>query len=557
MGSWTDETLDGLFAEQVVARGDHLAVVDPANRQALMGSDPRRVTWQELDSEVTALAAKLLDLGLKRGSILGVQLPNSIELVEVYLAAWSIGVIVSPLAMQYREYEVATMAGAGKFEVLVTTSRFGDRNPAQSVISVREQIPTLRLVVAFGVDEEGRSHDSDDIVPVDPRAATDADRARVADVRAADPNDPNDCVTICWTSGTESAPKGVPRTHYDWLAFSWVTLDAPRVVADDVLLNPFPMINMAGINGIFLPWLRSGATLVQHHPFDAPTYFGQIAKERVTYTLAPPALLWQLLNNEELLAKVDLSSLTRMGSGSAPLQPAMVTGWQERFGIGVINFFGSNEGVGLLSSVEDFPEPEIRATYFPNYGAPGVTWSARSSEWVELKLVDGAGDVVTEPGIPGELYIRGPMVFPGYLNGETLPDPFDDEDYFRTGDIFEIAGDDNQYLRYLDRGKDLVIRGGMNIAPAELESLISAHPDIVEVAVVGDPDTVMGERVAVVVVPKPGKEITLEDVVALLKERKVASYKLPERLEIRESLPRNPLGKILKRELRRDTQPVQ
>ncbi len=138
------------------------------------------------------------------------------------------------------------------------------------------------------------------------------------------------------------------------------------MVVDDVLLNPFPMINMAGINGMLLPWLvMGGATLVQHHPFDAPTFFRQIAVERVTYTIAPPALMWMLLNNEDLLAKIDLSSLTRIGSGSAPLQPAMVRGWQKRFGLSVINFFGSNEGVSLLSSPEDFPDPDIRAQFFP------------------------------------------------------------------------------------------------------------------------------------------------------------------------------------------------
>lgn len=553
-GWWTDRTLDRVFREQVSARGDATAIVDPANRADLVGSQPRRLTWNELESEVVHLAARLLDHGIGRGDVVGVQLPNSVELVEVYLAAWSIGAIVSPLAMQYREHEIVTMSNKGGFAILLTVEKFGGRPTAAEVVAVRHAIPSLRSVLTIGAAEENSGTADAHIVP---GPASDTDRGRVEALRTADPNDPNDCVTICWTSGTEGEPKGVQRTHYDWLAFSIATIDAPRVVVDDVLLNPFPMINMAGINGMLLPWLVMGATLVQHHPFDAPTFFRQIAVERVTYTIAPPALMWMLLNNEDLLAKIDLSSLTRIGSGSAPLQPAMVRGWQKRFGLSVINFFGSNEGVSLLSSPEDFPDPDIRAQFFPRYGAEGIRWSSRIAERVSVMLVDlETGEEITEPGRPGELRIAGPAVFPGYIGGADLPSPFDDDGYLKTGDIFEIAGDRNQYLRYVDRSKDLIIRGGMNIAPVELEGIIAEHPAVAEVAVVGDPDTVLGEKVAAVVVCRAGASLTLDELVAFLKERKIASFKLPERLEVREVLPRNAVGKLLKRELRRTPTPV-
>ena len=549
-GWWSDETVDQLLDRQVAERPDELAVVDPANRADLLGSAPRRLTWGELDAEVVSLAARLDDLGLRRGDVLGVQLPNAIELVEVYLAAWSLGIVVSPLPMQYRQREILGMANQAEFAAFVTSATFGGRSPVLDVLDVRDQVPSLRAVAVFG-DPSELADVPGGVESWAPAAATEAERAQVASRRADDPNDANDCLTICWTSGTESEPKGVPRAHLEWLAICWATVDAPRVVAEDVLLNPFPMVNMAGINGMFLPWLRTGCVLVQHHPFDLPTFLQQIAVERVTYTVAPPALLWMLLHNEELLAKADLSSLTRLGSGSVPLQPAMVRGWQEKFGIGVINFFGSNEGIGLLSSVEDFPDPDDRAQFFPRYGAPGVTWSSRLSEQVGVKLVDPAtGDEITEPGVPGELRLDGPTVFAGYLNPEGRANPFDEEGYLRTGDIFEIAGDRDQFLRYLDRAKDLVIRGGMNIAPAELEGLIGDHPDVVDVAVIGDPDEVLGERVAAVVTLRPGATMTLDELVAFLRGKQIASYKLPERLAVRDELPRNPVGKILKRELR-------
>jgi acyl-CoA synthetase len=554
-GWWTDETVDRLFADQVRTRPGELAVVDPANREALLGSPPRRLTWAQLDAEVTHLAAVLLGLGLCRGDVLGVQLPNTVELVEVYLAAWATGIVVSPLPMQYREREVLGMGTQADFAAYVTVARFGDRAPAADVLALRDRMPSLQHVVALGpaietiaaTDGEG----VDGFVVVNPAPATEEERARVAGHVAADPNDPNDALTICWTSGTESEPKGVPRCHLDWLAVCWATVDAPEVVAEDVLLNPFPMVNMAGISGMFLPWLRTGCVLVQHHPFDLPTFLSQIATERATYTVAPPALLWMLLHNEPLLSQVDLSSLTRIGSGSVPLQPAMVRGWQEKHGIGIINFFGSNEGVGLLSSPADFPDPDERARFFPRYGAPGASWSSRVSGWIDTRLVDVVtGEDIDEPGVSGEMRLNGPTVFAGYLNGERLPSPFDEQGYLRSGDLFEIAGDRGQFLRYLDRTKDLVIRGGMNIASAEIEGLIAEHPAVVDVAVIGDPDEVLGERVAAVVSLAPGASLTLDELVTFLRDRHIASFKLPERLEVREELPRNPVGKVLKRLLR-------
>ncbi|MEO6879387.1 MAG: fatty acid--CoA ligase family protein, partial [Mycobacteriaceae bacterium] len=461
-----------------------------------------------------------------------------------------LGIVVSPLPMPYREHELVEMGTQAAFRAHLTLRRFGDRHPAQEARAVQDQLPRLETVIAYGPPDTA-SGATEGVLDLGPTPATDADRAAVRQRRQEDPSDPNDPVTICWTSGTENTPKGVPRCHHDWLAVAWGTTDAPRVVTEDVLLNPFPMVNMAGISGMLLPWLRTGCVLVQHHPFHLPTLLTQIAQEHITYTVAPPALLWMLLHDEALLAATDLSSLTRIGSGSVPLPPAMVRGWQERFGIGVINFFGSNEGVGLLCSPADVADPDERARYFPRYGAPGVTWSTRVAEWVGVRLVDlVTGQDITEPGRPGELRISGPTVFAGYLHGAQRASPFDERGWLRSGDLFEIAGERGEYLRFLDRVTDVVIRGGANIAPAELEGLIGQHPAVSDVAVIGDPDPVLGERVAAVVTLHPGTELTLAELVGFLRGHRVASFKLPERLEVRDVLPRNPVGKILRRGLR-------
>ncbi|MFI9555720.1 class I adenylate-forming enzyme family protein [Nonomuraea endophytica] len=508
-GWWTEDTIDQLLRTHVAARPGVLAIVDPLDKATHLDGPIKRLTWAELDAEVDRIAGVLHARGIGPGDVVAVQLPNSVELAVTFLAVVRLGAGVTPFPVQYREYELAQLLPLSGASLLVTGRDC--RAPAGT--------PTL----SWPADLEGVH------APAPP--------PRTAD--------PAERVTICWTSGTEATPKGVPRCHYDWLAVESVCTAAPALTAGDVILNPFPMVNMAGIGGVFLPWLRSGALLVQHHPFDLPTYLAQIAAERVTYTLAPPALLTLLLHQEAILAKTDISSLTRIGSGSAPLPPPMVRGWQEKHGIAIINFFGSNEGVALLSDPAHMPDPEIRARYFPRPGAPGAP---ALLDRVSTKLVTPDGQEITEPGVPGELRLSGPTVFAGYLPGTAVAEPFDEDGYLRTGDLFEIAGEHGQYLRYVDRAKDIIIRGGMNIAPAELEGLLAGHPAVAESAVAGYSDDVLGEKVCAVVVPKG--EISLESVVVFLRDKGIASYKLPERLEIVEALPRSPVGKILKRELK-------
>jgi acyl-CoA synthetase (AMP-forming)/AMP-acid ligase II len=488
---------------------------------------------------VDRLAASLLRTGIRAGDVVGVQLPNIAEFVATYLAVIRIGGIVSPLPVQYREYELEMLARLGGFDAFVTTSRIGDRQSAMIAAGELADLPVL----AFGAGATAG------VVHLDGAPATPADRALVAERphRA----DPNECVTICWTSGTESAPKAVPRCHYDWLAISWAPQDGPELTADDVILNPFPLVDMASIAGTLLPWLRVGATYVLHHPFTLPTFVRQIAEEQVTYTVAPPSVLTLLLHNEELLRDIDLRSLRAIASGSAPLAPSMVRGWQERLGIAVINMFGSNEGVCLMSAPADFPDPGDRARFFPRYGHDGTTWSTRVGGRMSLRLVDlETGEEITEPGRPGELRIDGPTVFAGYLPGTTDAVPFDDQGYLRTGDVFAIDGDRGQYLRYVDRRKDLIVRGGRTIAPLEIECLLARHPSVAEVAVVGYPDPMLGAKACAFVVVRTGAVVDADALLDHLRRLRIAPYKLPERFVFVDRLPRNPVGKVTKRTLR-------
>jgi acyl-CoA synthetase (AMP-forming)/AMP-acid ligase II len=548
-GYWTDDMIDALLRERVAVHGDVRAIVDPLNRAALMGGPVRTLTWPELDEQVSRLAQVLLETGIGAGDVVGVQLPNTVEIAVAFLAIVRIGAIVAPFPVQYRSYELTHLSAVAQVKLFITASRIGSRPAAEEIAGLRAQIPSLRTVAAFGDEVPDGKDWPEGVLGLDGRITAAEDRSGLADYLRGWSADPNDCVTICWTSGTESTPKGVQRTHYDWMAMCTSTVEGPDLTAGDVLLNPFPMVNMAGINGMFLPWLKVGGLLVQHHPFDLATFLAQIEQYRTTYTVAPPALLTTLLHNEALLAQTDISSLRMLGSGSTPLAPSLLQGWHDRYGIEILNFYGSNEGIALLGTAKDIPDPSVRALYFPRYGARD--WSFSMARWTLARIVDPqTGQEITSGGVPGELRIKGPGVFPGYLPASGVPDPFDDDGYLRTGDLLEIGGDELQYLHYVDRSKDIVVRGGMKISAAELEGFISGHPAVADVAVVAYPDEVLGEKACAVVVPRPGQTVTLTEITDFLRGLGIATFKLPERLELRKDLPRNPLGKVLKRHLR-------
>lgn len=361
----------------------------------------------------------------------------------------------------------------------------------------------------------------------------------------------DDVFSICWTSGTTGTPKGVPRSHNHWVGIAPGTFISSRLQDGDIMLNPFPLINMASIGGITMSWLRVAGTMVLHHPFDPQIYLAQIATERPSFTIAPPAVLNMLLQNEALLANVDLSSLRTIGSGSAPLAPAMVQGFQDRLNLPVLNIFGSNEGMSLITGPDDVPDPVERASFFPNGLTIAPWYSDIPQHIMDSRLVppDG-GDPISQPNIAGELHVRGPTIFDGYWNApDQTAAAFTDDGWFKTGDLFQLE-EGGRFLRYVGRCKDLIIRGGMNISPEELDQLLGGHPMLIEACVFALPDPVMGERIGVAVVPKQGQNMSLADVTGYLRDKDLAVFKLPERLFLFNSLPRNVTNKVMRSEVR-------
>jgi acyl-CoA synthetase (AMP-forming)/AMP-acid ligase II len=544
LGWWSDESVGELFARAAAVDPRRTAVIDPANRAALELGEPRRLSYAELASAANAMAAQLARLGVRPGDVVLAQLPNVWECVALYLAAARLGAVLSPVAVQYRRHELEQIVDLLEPRAVVTCRSFKEFDHAALGAGLAGRCGA-RLLVTAGAAPPGA-----DQLATGP--ATDDDVAEL-DVLPAPSAD--DVFTICWTSGTEGRPKGVPRTHNQWIAISYAHLEAAKIAPGDVLLNPFPMINMAAIGGCFLSWLHSAGTLLLHHPFDPQVYLRQIMAERPQYAIAPPAVLNMLIRDEALLAKVDLSSLRCIGSGSAPLAPAMIAGFRERLGIEIVNLFGSNEGVSLASGPDEIPDPERRAKYFPRFGRREVRWPHRVAQLMETRIVDpDTGAEILEPGRAGELQVRGATVFDGYFKApEMTAAAFTADGFFRTGDLFEIAADEQgpRYYRFAGRCKQIIVRGGVKISPEELDEILAGCPGLAEGAVVGYPDDTMGERICAVVVPRPGAAIDIEQLGAHFEARGAAVFKRPERLRVVPQLPRNPVGKVVRAELLR------
>ncbi|MFN3214837.1 MAG: class I adenylate-forming enzyme family protein [Henriciella sp.] len=538
-GSWHDETLSTAFEQALAARPDEIALIDPPNKSALVGSAPLKLTFRQLDEAARKLSAMLHGLGLRQHDRIVVQMPNTVEIVYTYLAAARLGLIISPVAMQYRSSELSHIVETIEPRAYLACASFNGADYAADVADVfNDECVQIRFGQKTADDKTDHIEwfDEANPEPMETWPSISADHI----------------FTVCWTSGTTGRSKGVPRTHNHWNAIALTNTEAIDIAAGEALLNPFPLINMAAIGGFLYVWLKRQARLVLHHPFEPGIFLSQLQDERVSYTIAPPAVLNMLLaQRDTLLTKFDLSNLRIIGSGSAPLAPEMIEGYKALLNIDIINFFGSNEGMAIIGAPDDVASSTDRARYFPRFGASGFTWTNQGGNQFKSKLISlETGTEITEPGITGELHISGPTVFDGYYRSpEDNALAFAKDGHFRTGDLFQIAGPENRFYQFVGRCKDLIVRGGMNISPEELDIVIASHPDIIEAAVCAYPDDVMGEKVCAVVVLGPDKSLSVADLSAFLEQCGIAKFKWPERLVKVDALPRNPLNKVPRAEL--------
>lgn len=544
-GWWANQTLDELFQSAVQRNPDQLALVDQYNRSEFTDGKAQRLSYAELENCAINLAQKFYAGGLRQNDIVVVQLPNIAELAVLYFALGKLGVIISPVPVQYGQFELEKASGVV--------------NPAAFISVANLKGDNLAFEHSSAFDDDCKVFCFGDKVPDSAIAlalstASPSENPEFNNYLAGLEISANDVFTICWTSGTTGDPKGVPRSHNMWMASALGSHDAATMRDNEIYLNPFPMVNMAAIGGFLYCWMMRSSTLVLHHPFDMAVYLKQIQDEKVAYTIAPPAVLTMLLKKPEVLSAFDISSLRCIGSGSAPLTEFMVAGFGKDYGIEILNIFGSNEGICLASGPNELPDYAERAQFFPRFGVDGLDWANRIGANLKTRLISlESGEPVSETGQRGELEIWGATVFDGYYNSpEANASVFSEDGYFRTGDVFELTGEGElpPFYKFVGRCKDIIVRGGVNISPNEIDSLLAAHPKLVQACVVGIDDDVLGERIGVAVVPKPGQTVTLEDLTGFLKEKDIAVFKLPEKLLCADALPHNATGKIQRRDVK-------
>ncbi len=535
-GLWSNKTLCGYLRQQAQERPGNLAALDQPNRAQLTGDAPIRLTYAELDRVSDAMAIDLMAGGVRHRDRIMVQMPNVVDLIVCYFAVSKLGAVISPLPVQYGRHEISSLAAVLQPSWFIGMANFRGSNladngrfvlPASQIFSVGSD-----LVVrgASGISE----HESSQLERYQDEFPTCA----------------NDIYSVCWTSGTTGTPKGVPRSHNMWWASGRMTASGSDYVPDDILLNPFPLVNMSALGGFLYPAVSLGCGIVLHHPLDVPVFLEQIQSENITFTIAPPALLNKLAKEPSLWSGFDFPNLRGIGSGSAPLSPEMIATFEVDYRVKIFNIYGSNEGIALISSPEAIPDPQLRAGLFPRSGGKNSPWRGENHQAVQSKVIDiDSGVELLGVGERGELCFAGPTVFDGYLETDHA-DLFTDDGFFRTGDLVEICGEDGEFYRIAGRLKDIINRGGMKISPAEIDTLLEGHEALAEAAVCAFSDAVLGEKICVFVVLRdPEQTVALAQICDYLTQSGVAKFKLPERLETIDALPRNPLGKVLRHEL--------
>ena len=325
-GWWGTKTIQHYLQDLVSQSPNKEALIDPANKATLCKTPSYSLTYEELQQKIDQVATALHAQGIGKDDIVVLHLPNIVELVICYFAVLKVGAISSPFPVQYREFECLQLLQSLQAKAVITMLQINDRQYAAMYAQLQLEVPSLKSIFAFDGELDGCVH-------------IDLQKQHVKSLPEVNIT-ANDLFTICWTSGTESKPKGVPRSHNEWFVSAYASVDAAKLTAEDRILLTFPLVNMAGIGGVLIPWLLSGGTLVLHHPFDFPTFLAQIGTQRITYTLVPPSLLTLMIKNETILSGIDISALRAIGTGSAPITPWLIRSWKDIHNVDLINYFG-------------------------------------------------------------------------------------------------------------------------------------------------------------------------------------------------------------------------
>jgi 2,3-dihydroxybenzoate-AMP ligase len=484
-----------------------------------------RITYEGLVQSAKRLASGLSGLGLRSQDRVVVQLPNCPEFVTLYLAFNYIGVIPVIALRAHRHAEIRHFVRSSGAVAYCIPDCVGSFDYCAMAAEIANEFHSLAHVVVVGEPGPGQTA----FVSLAENEPADVD------VLGRLRPDPADVSTMLLSGGTTSLSKLIPRTHNDYVYNARICSETAGFSAETVFLAILPLghnYNLAcpGMLGVF----HAGGTLVIAKGADATEVFTTIARERVTTVAAVVPLITTWLNGH-LAKQFDVSSLQVVQNGGARLPPELRARLRHEVGCIPQEIYGTAEGLINMTRLTDSDDLLLQSS-----GAP-------VSEWDEIAVLDDWGRVVPD-GELGELVTRGPYTIRGYYNAPDINvQAFTAEGFYRMGDIVRKRG---RYVYTEGRRKDLINRGGEKISCDEVENLIFQLPQVREVSLVAMPDPVFGEKACACVVLHAGTELTFDDLIAHLRAQQIASFKLPERLEIMESFPISPAGKILKRELR-------
>jgi cyclohexanecarboxylate-CoA ligase len=478
------------------------------------------VSYADLHRRALSLAAGLRGLGLRKGDVMAVQLPNGLEFILCYLAASYVGVVLQPIHMPYRGAEIEPLLRHGRARVVVCLAQAKDYSPAQLVASLRNTLPDLRSVVAVG--------------PLRPEGTVALETLCEASSAAFDADvDPIDDFLLLYTSGTTASPKGVQVNYARFLANAEACAAELGLTRESVLLSAAPFSHLYGLLSVNLA-LVTGAANANLPSFSPEGLSTALDRHRPTALFVAPAHIATCLNLGLLTPERLASVAFVMISGNA-CPPELAAQLQALMPNGrVCQLWGMSElQVGAFTRPTDPPAVRLHSV-------------GRASPGTVLRIADDAS--VISDGSEGELQIRGASVFAGYLDNPTANlDAFTPDRWFKTGDLAQMDAEGN--VRITGRLKELINRGGVKFNPADVEALIDCHPMVVCSAIVPMPDPVLGERACCFLVPRAGSEPTLETLQAWLAAHNVAKNRWPERLDLIDEMPLTPTRKIKKAEL--------
>ena len=512
---WPNKTILDYLYDAVAKFPDKVAIIDKKSRY----------TYRELGKMVDRVALGMLELGLGKGDVISIQLPNWNEFIILHYAATRIGAITNPLIPIYRDREIGYMVGMAESKMIVVPDEFRGFDYPAMIDRLSHQWPALQHVYVIG------NHVPSHMKPL--ASLFDKPWEEIRDPAELDEitHDPNDVTELIFTSGTTGNPKGVMHTHNTICVSTNYWIDHLQLTSDDVMFMASTFAHQTGFGyGVRLP-TTIGGTGVYQDIWNPLEFIELIVEEGITFTAGATPFLQDMVQLEGLENR-NISSLRVFAAMGAPIPMALVKEASEKVDFAILSGWGSTEcGLVTLTKLDDTKE-KLTST-------DGI-----ALESMEVKVIDPNGNPCP-PNQDGDLLSRGPAIFVGYLkNLEGTLSDFQDG-WFFTGDRAYM--DEDGYIRITGRNKDIIIRGGENIPVAYIENILYEHEDILDAQLIALPDPRLQERACVVISMKPGKApLSFSEMQEFLKQKGVAKQYWPEFLEVVEDFPRTASGKIQK-----------